>query len=88
MHDLLVIVARFEQQEILSVLRFPKEIGRVNDVDWVASDKLALSIADGYITITDASLKTFMSPLIDLPLAGELPMLQFLYEALLSYPVH
>ena len=47
-------------------MRFPKEIGRVNDADWVASDKIVLSIADGYITITDTQLHTYMSPLNEL----------------------
>lgn len=42
----------------------------MNDVDWVASDKLALSIADGYIAITDSSLRLYMSPIADLAYIG------------------
>lgn len=45
-------------------------IGRVSDADWAASDKIVLSIADGYIAITDASLNNFMSRLDDVPESG------------------
>ena len=51
------------QKEVLSSLKFPKSIGRVNDADWAASDKVALSVADGYVAITDVSLTQFMSRL-------------------------
>ena len=56
---------------MVSCLKFPKEIGRVSDVDWVASDKIVLSVADGYLAITDISLHTMMSPLIELAETGE-----------------
>ena len=48
---------------MLSSLKFPKSIGRVNDADWAGSDKIVLSVADGYVAVTEMSLVNFMSPL-------------------------
>ncbi|XP_067952067.1 WD repeat-containing protein 11-like [Watersipora subatra] len=49
---------------VISSLKFPASIGRVNDADWCCSDKVILSVADGYVAIADALLSSFMSPLL------------------------
>ncbi|XP_013381759.1 WD repeat-containing protein 11 isoform X1 [Lingula anatina] len=49
--------------EQVSSLKCPKELPRINDIDWAASDKPVLATADGCIRVADLDLKGAMATL-------------------------
>ncbi|KAG8183940.1 hypothetical protein JTE90_006865 [Oedothorax gibbosus] len=49
----------------LHQLRCPREMPKVQDLDWVGSDRPVLSTADGCIRVTDILFKQFSSPIYE-----------------------
>ncbi|XP_064630114.1 WD repeat-containing protein 11-like isoform X2 [Lineus longissimus] len=48
--------------ELVSSIKSPKEVARIHDADWAASDKPVFSSADGCIRVIDIKLKVASSP--------------------------
>ncbi len=49
----------------------PKEIAKITDADWAASDKPVLACADGCVRVMDIKFKVGASPLDDHQLSGQ-----------------
>lgn len=52
-------------------VRCPREMPKVQDVDWVGSDRPVLATADGCIRVTDILLKIGSSPIHDYQPSGK-----------------
>jgi hypothetical protein len=63
-------VKNLQQYERISQLKCPKDMVKVLDIDWAASDKPVLATQDGCLRIMDMMLTTSSSPLIDYELQG------------------
>lgn len=59
-----------QQYERISQLKCPKDMVKVLDIDWAASDKPVLATQDGCLRIMDMTLATSYSPLMDYELQG------------------
>lgn len=59
------IVDLKKQYERISQLKCPKDMVKVLDIDWAASDKPVLATQDGCLRIMDMILATSYSPLMD-----------------------
>ncbi|KAJ4431502.1 hypothetical protein ANN_20100 [Periplaneta americana] len=59
------IVDLKKQYERISQLKCPKDMVKVLDIDWAASDKPVLATQDGCLRIMDMTLATSYSPLMD-----------------------
>ena len=55
---------------MVSSLKTPKEIPKVTDADWAASDKPVLSCIDGCVRVMDIKLKIGSSPIEEYQLTG------------------
>lgn len=51
-------------------VRCPREMPKVQDVDWVGSDRPVLATADGCLRVTDIMLKMCSSPIHDYQPSG------------------
>ena len=56
--------------ELVSSIKSPKEIPKVTDADWAASDKPVLACQDGCLRIMDIKLRTGSSPMEEHQLPG------------------
>ena len=63
-------VENLQQYERISQLKCPKDMVKVLDIDWAASDKPVLATQDGCLRIMDMILATSSSPLMDYELQG------------------
>jgi len=63
-------VENLQQYERISQLKCPKDMVKVLDIDWAASDKPVLATQDGCLRIMDMILTTSSSPLMDYELQG------------------
>lgn len=63
-------VEKLQQYERISQLKCPKDMVKVLDIDWAASDKPVLATQDGCLRIMDMILTTSSSPLMDYELQG------------------
>ncbi|UYV81446.1 WDR11 [Cordylochernes scorpioides] len=54
-----------KQVERISSLKTPTDLPKIQDIDWASSDRPVFSTVDGCIVMTDFSLKSFSSPLIE-----------------------
>jgi hypothetical protein len=63
-------VENLQQYERVSQLKCPKDMVKVLDIDWAASDKPVLATQDGCLRIMDMILATSSSPLMDYELQG------------------
>ena len=63
-------VENLQQYERISQLKCPKDMVKVLDIDWAASDKPVLATQDGCLRIMDMILSTSSSPLMDYELQG------------------
>jgi hypothetical protein len=59
-----------QQYERISQLKCPKDMVKVLDIDWAASDKPVLATQDGCLRIMDMTLATSYSSLMDYELQG------------------
>ena len=57
--------------ELVSTIRNSKEIGRITDVDWAASDKPVMATMEGCIRVMDLKLKQCCSPIEETILTGK-----------------
>ncbi len=56
--------------ELVSSIKSPKEISKVTDADWAASDKPVVACQDGCIRILDLKLRLAASPMEEHQLPG------------------
>lgn len=55
---------------MVSSVKTPKEIPKVTDADWAASDKPVLACADGCVRVMDIKMKVGSSPIEEYQLTG------------------
>ena len=58
------------QVELISSVKTPRDLAKVNDADWVASDKPALACADGCLRVMDLMFQHGSAPVCDYQLQG------------------
>ena len=56
-------------------MKTPRDIPKINDLDWAASDKPTLACADGCIRVMDLKFKTGSAPMEYLVLPGNIIIL-------------
>lgn len=54
----------------ISVLKFPKDVAKITEIDWAASDRPVIACQDGTIKVYDMNLKTCSSSFDEFILSG------------------
>ena len=65
LHPQSVAVWDMKECELVSELRTPKELAKVIDIDWAASDRVVLASVDGCLRIMGLSLASSTSPMLE-----------------------
>ena len=63
----------------MSSIKTPRDIAKITDADWAASDKPVLACADGCVRIMDINLKTGASPMDEHQLPGKTSCHSWIY---------
>lgn len=72
-----LLYCRCLQVERISTVKCPRDLPKVQDIDWAASDRPVLSCADGTVRVMDMHFLIGSSPFEDGQLTGEWTELRF-----------